>query len=158
MEATMRIRLFVLFALGQFCTGPVFGQGFPEVNLPDTEMRAITSSAVSGYEYGVWVALPAGYSESSESYPVLYFLDASSQFGMVVQTYRLLRAGNEIPPLLIVGIAHTGDFFSFSDRARDFMPTELSQDQVREKYGSAMAGFLPVSGGDWCASVHKYDI
>ena len=141
----MRVALPALVVLVTSFNVPAAGQVWPGEGLADTEVRTLTSSAVSGYEYGIWVALPSGYSESSERYPVLYFLDASNQFGIVVQTYRLLRAFNEVPPLVIVGIAHTKDFLS--DRGRDFMPTSLTQEQVREKYGNGMAGFLPKTGG-----------
>lgn len=120
-------------------------QDFPPVHLPETEVRTITSTIVGGYEYGVWVALPEGYYESFEVYPVVYVLDATNQFATVVQAYRLLRAFDEVPPMLLVGVAHTDDFIA--DRARDFFPTHISPDEVGERYGPGMANFIPMSGG-----------
>lgn len=135
----------ILLMVLQFGVLPVGAQDHPPIHIPETEARSLTSSAVSGYEYGLWVALPQGYATVSERYPVLYVLDATNQFAMVVQTYRLLRAFNEVPPLLLVGIAHIDDFIR--DRARDFMPTKLSQEEVRGRYGAEMAGYVPTSGG-----------
>lgn len=123
----------------------VHAQDYSPVTLANTEIRSLTSSKVQGYEYKIYVALPDGYQSSMDNYPVVYFLDASNQFAMFVQTYRLLRAFNEIPPLLLVGIAHENNFIS--DRARDFTPTHLTQEQVKERYGPGMANFFPVSGG-----------
>lgn len=119
-------------------------QEYPPVTIPGTEVRTIETTIVNSDDYRFYVALPAGYAESSEVYPVLYVLDASNQFAMVVQTYRLLRAFNEIPPLLLVGIAHEKNFTH--DRARDFTPTVLSQEEIRERYGAVMARYTPNSG------------
>ncbi len=46
----------------------------PEVALENTESRSITSR-IEGRTYGLLVALPDGYAESTKAYPVLYVLD-----------------------------------------------------------------------------------
>jgi uncharacterized protein len=46
----------------------------PEVALGNTEARSI-ASRIEGRTYGLLVALPEGYAESTKSYPVLYVLD-----------------------------------------------------------------------------------
>ena len=49
--------------------------------------------------YEIQIALPANYSDSKESYPVIYYFDAYYWGGIAIETYRLLRAFNEIPAL-----------------------------------------------------------
>ena len=49
---------------------------YPPVMLSGTEVRTLVSKAVEEMEYKIFVAFPKGYDTSSESYPVLYFLDA----------------------------------------------------------------------------------
>lgn len=56
----------------------------------------------------ITIALPRDYELSPARYPALYVLDACPQFGLLVQTYRLLRHSNLIPPPVLVGIACEG--------------------------------------------------
>jgi len=62
----------------------------PPAYVAGTESRVMTSSK-TGRPYQVSVALPRGYEASSASYPVLYALDANGEFGIVVETARLLQ-------------------------------------------------------------------
>ena len=82
---------------------------YPPVTLAGTEVRPLVSRAVEGMEYRIFVAFPKGYDASSERYPALYFLDAWDRFGIVTETYRLLRWFDDIVPLLIVGISYEAD-------------------------------------------------
>lgn len=117
---------------------------YPPVQIPDTEVRPLTSKAVQGMEYQIYIALPEGYDSSSETYPVLYFLDAWAQFGILKQAYWVLRFYNEVPPLLLVGIAFEGDAQDLLYyRARDYTPTKVPP----EKLSPGIARFTPVSGG-----------
>jgi len=117
---------------------------FPPVQIFGTEVRPLTSKAVEGMEYQIYTALPEGYESSSETYPVLYFLDAWAQFGILKQSYWLLRFYNEVPPLLLVGIAFEGDAQDLLYyRARDYTPTIVPP----EKLSPEIAPLTPVSGG-----------
>ena len=116
----------------------------PPVQIPGTEVRPLTSKAVEGMEYQIYIALPEDYDSSSETYPVLYFLDAWAQFGILKQAYWLLSFFDEVPPLLLVGIASEGDAQDFLYyRARDYTPTKVAP----EKLSPEVARFTPVSGG-----------
>ena len=77
----------------------------PDPFLADVQSRVIRSE-VSGRRYQISVALPRDYADSMRTYPVLYVLDANGQFGTVVETARLLRLGEQLPQLLIVGIGY----------------------------------------------------
>ena len=64
------------------------------------------ASSTTGREYQVSVAVPLGYDESQADYPVLYGVDANGQFGILVETARILRIGEQAPPIIIVGIGY----------------------------------------------------
>jgi predicted alpha/beta superfamily hydrolase len=94
-------------------------------------------------EYQLYIGLPEDYDSSSESYPVVYFLDAWAQFGIIKQTYFLLRFYDEVPPLLLVGIAFRGGVHELLyNRSRDYTPTYVPKENI----GPA-AGITPISGG-----------
>ena len=126
------------------------------VALAYTESRVLRSTVIPGREFLLYVADPTAGGDAqisidkpaSGKLPTLYFLDAYNQFGLVLQTYRLLRAFGDIPPLLIVGISYRGTGADFiRNRAMDFLPTTLTPEQIEKKYGKTMAGLLPASGG-----------
>ncbi len=79
--------------------------GDPAPALADSESRVITSIA-TGRNYQITVALPRGYADSDERYPVLYAVDANGQFGTVVETARLMRHEELLPELIIVGVGY----------------------------------------------------
>ena len=115
----------------------------PAVSLHGTEVRQLNSKLVDGMEYQIYVSLPDNYESSTKSYPVLYFLDAWAQFGIIRQAHWLLRFYDEVPPLIIVGIAYEGDakdhlFY----RSRDYSPTRVP----KEKLGK-ISQIVPISGG-----------
>ena len=115
----------------------------PAVSLHGTEVRQLNSKIIDGMEYQIYVSLPDNYESSTESYPVLYFLDAWAQFGIIRQTYWLLRFYDEVPPLIIVGIAYEGsakDHLFY--RSRDYSPTRVP----KEKLGQ-ISKIVPTSGG-----------
>lgn len=116
---------------------------YPPVTLPGTQVRSIKSQIVDHMNYRIFIALPDEYHTGSESFPVLYFLDAWAQFGIIKQAYWLLRFFNEVTPLVIVGIAFEGDAEDLIyNRARDYTPTHVPE----ERLGDALS-FTPISGG-----------
>ena len=60
---------------------------YPQVSIPGTEMRALSSSFVD-QEFRILVGLPETYSTSDKTYPVLYLLDGNPYFG-TLETVRL---------------------------------------------------------------------
>ena len=82
----------------------------PPVTIPNSELRFLKSRLL-GKEYKIQVALPTGYAESKETYPVLYVLDADLCFGTIAETVRFLVAGRkifsiELPDMIVVGVGY----------------------------------------------------
>ena len=109
---------------------------FPPVTIRDSESRFLKSRLL-GKEYKIQVALPAGYAESKETYPVLYLLDADIWFGGIAETirnfvaFRKMFSIQTVPDMIVVGIgypidpAKPSEYYAgwFSARAKDFSPT-----------------------------------
>jgi predicted alpha/beta superfamily hydrolase len=96
---------------------------FPQVTIPDTEVRRLTSSH-TGYEYNIYVALPPGYADTEIIYPTLYGLDPHLTFGMSAEIMRLLAFGEELPQLIYVGIGFSGsDKDIESYQVKNYVPT-----------------------------------
>lgn len=140
---------FCFITLTGLMTGliyPVVSQSdtYPKVSISDTEVRTIRSTFVKEMEYHIQVALPPDYKQSNQVYPVVYYTDAFYWGGMVIETYRLLRAFNEIPPLILVGISwNPDDKDGYSHRTRDYTPTTVTP----EKLSDQLKPFAAVSGG-----------
>jgi hypothetical protein len=118
----------------------------PPAYMAGVESRVITSSK-TGREYQVSVALPRGYNDSSNSYPVLYSLDANGEFGIVVETARLLRLERLIPEVVVVGIGYpVGHYFdAIGKRALDLTVTNRDA-ELREIFMKSGLG-LPAPEG-----------
>ena len=141
MKNKISILCMMVFPLLVFCQN----EDLRKVTIKDTEVREIKSESVKDMVYEIHVALPSNYSESDENYPVVYYLDAYYWGGIVIETYRLLRAFNEIPPLILVGISYpdaTGTE-AFRYRSRDFIPTEINEQNM----GEYVVASPPASGG-----------
>jgi uncharacterized protein len=75
------------------------------VSLLNTEYREFTST-ITGRAYGVFVALPDSYSaDVTRKYPVLYMTDAHIGFPLITYIYRLMRLTEEVPEMIIIGLA-----------------------------------------------------
>lgn len=114
---------------------------FPRVTIPNTEVRMVSSSNV-GQEYKIFVALPHSHSGADIAYPVLYVLDANWSFGLITETIRLLQLREELPEMIIVGIAYpvndVGEIRKL--RARDYTPTVDRRPETVESGGAGGAG------------------
>lgn len=73
--------------------------------IPGTEVRRIHSEVV-GQDYALYIALPFGYEMTGQTYPVAYVLSGDDHFGLTADAARLLRAGGEVPDLIVVGIGY----------------------------------------------------
>jgi len=96
-----------------------------QVNLEGTERIEIKSTDI-GENYELWVSLPFGYAQSTQTYKTLYVLDANVTFGMIrdIQTLMSFEPGN--PPLIIVGIAYSGLNEWIGKRSRDYMANQVA--------------------------------
>lgn len=99
------------------------------------------TSKVNGRPYRIYISLPASYSQNPTTrYPVVYVTDANLIFGVTAQTYGLLRYANQVPDLVLVGIAHANtdalnpdDDLANAERMFDLSPT---RDMTQERLAS----------------------
>jgi predicted alpha/beta superfamily hydrolase len=110
----------------------------PEVRIKNSEFFTISSSYTND-EYEIYVSLPFGYEKSDTTYPAVYCLDGDAGFGMTTDMCRLLRVRNELPELVIVGIAY-GAYFGQkgNSRERDYTPTTVPN----KEYSGGAGNFL----------------
>ncbi len=80
---------------------------------------------VSGRNYQVFVALPAGYADNPDKrYPVLYVTDADYAFPLVWQMARRLNVeGRKIENFILVGLPPQEGLTSKRSRSRDYTPS-----------------------------------
>jgi predicted alpha/beta superfamily hydrolase len=106
----------------------------------------VMTSGTGHRKYQISVALPDGYAASHAPYPVLYVTDANAEFGLVVETARLLAAGKDIPDLVIVGIGYPnpGQGFAASGvpRTYDLTPTSVSSAGTQARPSGGAPAFL----------------
>jgi hypothetical protein len=110
------------------------GESYPEVRLKGTELRALQATKID-QNYQLWVSTPESYATTEKNYPVIYCLDAQWDFSLMVSLYGQLRADNDIPEAILVGItwdAPTQDIDGL--RIRDFLP--LIPNPTTEKHGA----------------------
>ncbi|MEM7099158.1 MAG: alpha/beta hydrolase-fold protein [Pseudomonadota bacterium] len=89
------------------------------VQLEGTLRHHMTSEAI-GEQYVIDVYVPPN---ATEAMPVVYLTDGNTMFPIVLNTMHLLRLGNELPPLILVGIGYQKADQSISLRNRDLTPT-----------------------------------
>ena len=70
--------------------------------------------------FHILISLPAEYNNTNRNYPVIYLLDADRSFGMVRDILRWLEFAGEMPPVILIGIAYSEDWWQ--KRSRDYTP------------------------------------
>jgi predicted alpha/beta superfamily hydrolase len=94
-----------------------------KVRLAGTEVHSLRSD-YTGEKYKIWVSLPTGYEGDTKSYPVIYLPDAEICFAAASSIVREMALGNEIPQVILVGIAYdTTDKEYALKRRKDLTPT-----------------------------------
>ena len=95
---------------------------FPRVEIKDTELRTLKSKYV-GQDYSINIFFPKDYSKEDKRYPAVYVLDAEYNFGCVAYIARRLIKNEDIPKILLIGIAYDTDYEDYYDkRFRDSTP------------------------------------
>ncbi len=84
------------------------------------DTRLTIRSDVLDADRPVFVRLPDGYAESSESYPVLYMTDGEGIDRRAMPVIEALVRAGTVPEMIVVGIPHLGQ------RRTDLTPTETS--------------------------------
>ena len=95
------------------------------VPIANTELHELCSSLI-GQKYYIKVRLPEKYSETNESYPVLYLLDGDHAFAMATDIVQYLIYGEHIPDMMIIspayGSKNTPAYGGTNMRNRDLVP------------------------------------
>lgn len=105
------ISLFIFIALPELAIAQM--DSLPVHN----EHAILLHSRVMPEDRTIWIHLPANYTSTSNSYPVLYVLDAGNHFNYASEAVNFLAGHdrNRMPEMIVVGIVNV-------DRGRDFTP------------------------------------
>ncbi len=122
--------LVIIFCLASQSNAQVkekTGETNSPVNIANSEQFSLFSSNTQ-QEYKIYIHLPSSYSRSDTIYPVIYGLDADIGFGMSSEMSTLLAFRNEMPEVIIVGIAY-GAYpgQEGNNRIRDYTPTVVEE-------------------------------
>lgn len=125
-----------------FLAGSALARARP-YTLPNTEVHRLHSS-LTGADYELFIAIPAGYRKSAKTYPVVYMLDADYSFALTRNVVQHFVEREDLPPMILVAIAYPGaatnrDTYKMS-RTRDYTP-------VYAPDGGYGAEYQKVSGG-----------
>lgn len=121
------------------CGQPAGDIRHPPVVLPGTETRQLASTA-NGIDYELYVALPTGYAESSETHPTVYVLDADYSFAIARNILQHLADRDDIRPTIVVGIAYGGPAAYRRHRTRDYTPTHVPTGGYGEQIHAGSGG------------------
>jgi predicted alpha/beta superfamily hydrolase len=108
------ILLFIFISLPKVVTAQI--DSLPIHN----EEAILLHSKVMSEDRTLWIHLPANYKSTSNSYPVLYVLDAGNHFNHASEAVGFLAGydRNRMPEMIVIGIVNV-------DRGRDFTPVYL---------------------------------
>jgi predicted alpha/beta superfamily hydrolase len=93
-----------------------------DFRLERTEQRSLTSRS-NGIEYKLYVSLPHSYGTEGKRFPVVYLLDADYSFLIARNITDHLAERNDLPELILVGIAYGGPPQYRLNRTRDYTPS-----------------------------------
>jgi predicted alpha/beta superfamily hydrolase len=97
----------------------IHAQKYPEVTIPGSHIRYLTSSIVTGQEYELQILLPSGYEGNTKKYPVVYLMDSQWDFPLVKCIYGEQYYDGFIPEMIVVGVTWKGGKVL---RSRDYTP------------------------------------
>jgi uncharacterized protein len=87
-------------------------------------------------EYWIFEDVPA----EAGPWPAVLFLDGDDQFRLAVAAYRALRAGAEVPPLLLIGVGYGASYTQPANRRlRDYTPTAVATEPASGGAGDFVA-------------------
>ncbi len=105
--------------------------------------------ATDGTAFDLFVALPTGYvADGSVEYPVFYLIDASQTFAALVQMYRLMEFGGDLPPMILVGVDRAGVSWDEWFVARMFDLTPTVDPDFESQFSEALGAEVRSGGAD----------
>jgi len=120
------IPIVMLFA----CTGDPLAEVREESDHLNVNYMTVNSNVV-GQNYTIYTYLPPNYQTSSDSFPVLYMLDADYQFMTVAKFAEKQIIAKKMAPVILVGIGYNGN--TVDKRDRDYTPPSVSEVADREE-------------------------
>lgn len=125
---TNMTRLFFVMLLAS--TSPVLTQNKVDTlrayTLPHTEVRSFYSQHVDA-PYVLYISVPRRYRESTQTYPVIFTLDADYAFALAHNIVEHFVDRGNLPEMIIVSIAYEGASQNIRNyrrwRTRDYTPT-----------------------------------
>lgn len=112
---------------------------FAPVVLPNTETRYLYSDSV-GITYKLYMSIPKSYIDGNASYPVVYMLDADYSFAIARNIVEHLTDRDDLPEMILVGIAYDGPLRYRLNRTRDYTPTFVPDDGYGPEYQKHSGG------------------
>jgi predicted alpha/beta superfamily hydrolase len=96
---------------------------YPEVTIPNTEVRKMHSRA-TGNDYDLYIYLPRAESRGADKkFPVLYLLDGQWDFKLLASIQGGLVYDKWTPDVIVVGITYSGAQANYDSlRALDYTP------------------------------------
>ena len=129
----MRLPIALTIALLVACLAhfaPSFAADVNGLQSFDNTERHVVASVAAGRRYNVFVGVPAGYDPAeSRRYPTVYVLDGGELYPLFVSYAHYLRSGEEIPEVIVVGIAYgSRNWRQGNNRSHDFTAPAAGQD------------------------------
>lgn len=103
--------LLLLWAI--MASGAALAQGLPVQTLQglgEVHYHRLESKLL-GRSFHIWVSLPRDYAAGQTALPVVYLLDGGSIFPLAAGQFHYLRLGDELPPMILVGISYGSVFY-----------------------------------------------
>lgn len=129
-------QLVIIAMLGFLLTGSTLATEAEKIIIGESFQL---SSDVLDEERTLLVSLPENYETSTERYPVLYLLDARSNFHHTTGTLRTLSRVGRLPEMIVISLVNT-------DRTRDLTPSPFTPDPDDED--GAPANMASAGGAD----------
>jgi predicted alpha/beta superfamily hydrolase len=117
----------------------VIFSGQAPLTIERTEQLALASKA-NGVAYKLYVSLPHDYDPAAKKYPVVYLLDADYSFLIARNITDHLAERNDLPPVILVGIAYDGPPQYRMNRTRDYTPVFVPTGGYGPEYQKVSGG------------------
>lgn len=118
-------RTGMLLACLAFAFAPGASAAQESVALPDTAQSLLRGN--NGVDYKLYIGLPPGHTANRKGgYPLLVLLDADYSFPLAHAIVTHLRDRNDLPEMVIVGVAYAGAPAYRVNRTRDYTPTHVA--------------------------------
>jgi len=142
-KSSIAVALVCVLALHM--PGIGLAQTHAPVMLQSSELHQISTN--SGTQFDIYVSFPLGYDSSGDTkYPVFYVTDAKMGFALVTQAYRLMQMGEEVIPVILVGVDTPNMSAPESRASRKFLLTP-TRSVLDEKESAARYGAEVQTGG-----------